>query len=344
MGRPPRHSQGGALVALCVVVLALAAAAAAFGWHALGKPLPLPRSPYDFDVRSGASLATVARDLTRAGVLPHPAWLTLYARVEGVDRTIKAGSYEIADGITLRDLLGKLTQGDVTQTSLTIVEGTTFAQLKAALRADDGIDKTVVDLPDADLLARLGVARPSAEGLFFPDTYFFARHTSDAAILKRAARMLEARLAAGWAARAPDLPLATPYDALILASIVEKETGHPADRPLVASVFVNRLRIGMPLQSDPTVIYGMGATFDGNLHKRDLAADTPYNTYTRAGLPPTPIALASQASLDAVLHPPATRYLYFVSRGDGRSQFSATLEEHNGAVAKFQKGGARATP
>jgi UPF0755 protein len=343
MGRPRRLSQGGALVALLVVALALAAAAA-YGWHALTRPLPLPRSPYDFDVKSGASLASVARELTAAGVLAHPAWLTLYARVRRVDRTIKAGSYEIASGTTLEQLLGKLTQGDVTQTSLTIVEGTTFAQLKAALRADEGIERTVLDLPDAELPARLGVARQSAEGLFFPDTYFFARHTSDAAILKRAARMLEARLAAGWAARAPDLPLATPYDALILASIVEKETGHAADRPLVASVFVNRLKIGMPLQSDPTVIYGMGAAFDGNLRKRDLAADTPYNTYTRAGLPPTPIALVSQASLDAVLHPPATRYLYFVSRGDGRSLFSATLDEHNSAVAKFQKGGARATP
>jgi UPF0755 protein len=343
MGRPRRLSQGGALVALVVVALALAAAAA-YGWHTLSRPLPLPRSPYDFDVRSGASLGSVARELASAGVIPHPAWLTLMARVERVDRTIKAGSYEIADGITLRGLLGKLTQGDVTQVSLTIVEGATFAQVKATLRADDGIDKTLLDLPDAELLGRLGVARPSAEGLFFPDTYFFARHTSDAAILKRAARMLEARLAAGWAARAPGLPLATPYDALILASIVEKETGHAADRPLVASVFVNRLRIGMPLQSDPTVIYGMGAAFDGNLRKRDLTTDTPYNTYTRAGLPPTPIALVSQASLDAVLHPPATRYLYFVSRGDGRSQFSATLEEHNGAVAKFQKGGARTTP
>ncbi|HXU52400.1 MAG TPA: endolytic transglycosylase MltG, partial [Casimicrobiaceae bacterium] len=242
MGRPRRLSQGGALVALLVVALALAAAAA-YGWHALTRPLPLPRSPYDFDVRSGTSLASVARELTAAGVLAHPAWLTLYARVRHVDRTIKAGSYEIASGTTLEQLLGKLTQGDVTQTSLTIVEGTTFAQLKAALRADEGVERTVLDLPDAELLARLGVARPSAEGLFFPDTYFFARHTSDAAILKRSARMLEARLAAGWAARAPDLPLATPYDALILASIVEKETGHAADRPLVASVFVNRLKI-----------------------------------------------------------------------------------------------------
>ena len=326
---------------LLVLVMVALAAGAAWAWRELSRPLPLPRSPYDFDVRSGASLASVARELAADGVVPHAAWLTLYARFEHADRGIKAGSYEIANGITLQGLLAKLTEGDVTQASLTIPEGTTFAQLKASLRADAGVDKTVLDLPDADLLARIGIARDNAEGLFFPDTYFFVRHTTDAAILRRASRMLEARLAAGWAARAPELPLATPYDALILASIVEKETGHPADRPLVASVFVNRLKLGMPLQSDPTVIYGMGSAFDGNLRKRDLQADTPYNTYTRGGLPPTPIALVSQASLDAVLHPPSTRFLYFVSRGDGRSQFSATLEEHNGAVAKFQKGAAR---
>jgi UPF0755 protein len=326
---------------LALAVVALAAMAGAWAWHEASRPLALPRTPYDFDVRSGASLASVARELTAAGVLPHPAWLTLYARLERADRAIKAGSYEIAEGITLRGLLAKLTQGDVMQSAITIVEGATFAQLKDAMRADASIDKTLVELPDAEILARIGATGDHAEGLFFPDTYFFARHTSDAAILKRAWRMLEARLDAGWASRTPGLPLARPYDALILASIVEKETGHPDDRPLVASVFVNRLRLGMPLQSDPTVIYGMGAAFDGNLRKRDLAADTPYNTYTRNGLPPTPIALVSQASLDAVLHAPSTNYLYFVARGDGRSQFSATLGDHNGAVAKFQKGGVR---
>ncbi len=333
-----RRSSTFRLLVALVVVVAAAAAAAGWGWRELARPLPLPASPYDFDVRAGASLSMVARQLAAAGVLPAPAWLTVYARLLGQDRAIKAGSYEVETGITLRGLLAKLTQGDVTQSSITFVEGATFAQMKDALRENPGITKTLLDLPDAELLSRLGVPGEHTEGLFFPDTYFFANHAADAVLLKRAWRMLDAKLRAGWEARAADLPLATPYDALILASIVEKETGRGADRPLIASVFVNRLRIGMPLQTDPTVIYGLGETFDGNLRKRDLAADTPYNTYTRSGLPPTPIASVSQASLDAVLHPPVTRYLYFVSRGDGTSAFSATLNEHNQAVARYQRG------
>jgi peptidoglycan lytic transglycosylase G len=330
-----RSSNLGWLLLLLVVAIA---AAGTWGWRELARPLALPSSPYDFDVREGASLASVARELATAGVLPHQAWLTGYARLTGVDRHIKAGSYEVEAGVTLRALVAKLTQGDVTQSSITIVEGATFAQMKDTLRANPGIRNTVLDLPDAELLARIGAQGDHAEGLFFPDTYFFARHSTDAALLKRAARMLDTRLATLWATRDPGLPLATPYEALILASIVEKETGRPADRPNVASVFVNRLRAGMPLQTDPTVIYGMGAAFDGNLRKRDLAADSPYNTYLRPGLPPTPIALVSQASLDAVMHPPPTRFLYFVSRGDGSSAFSATLGEHNQAVARFQRG------
>ncbi len=198
---------------------------------------------------------------------------------------------------------------------------------------------TRLDLPDAELLARLGAVETHPEGLFFPDTYFLAKGSSDLALLKRAYRSLHDRLDAAWARRAPDLPLATPYDALILASIVEKETGHSNDRPLIASVFVNRLKRGMRLQTDPTVIYGMGARFDGNLRKRDLETDTPYNTYVRDGLPPTPIALPSQASIDVVMNPPQTPYLYFVSRGDGTSEFSANLIEHNRAVSKYQKSG-----
>ncbi|HEY3583311.1 MAG TPA: endolytic transglycosylase MltG, partial [Casimicrobiaceae bacterium] len=192
---------------------------------------------------------------------------------------------------------------------------------------------------DTELLARLGAAEPAPEGLFFPDTYYFAAGSSDLAVLQRAHRALEQRLASAWARRAPNLPLGSAYEALILASIVEKETGRAQDRPLVASVFINRLARGMRLQTDPAVIYGMGERFDGNLKKRDLEADSAYNTYVRTGLPPTPIALPSQASLDAVVNPPATPYLYFVSRGDGTSQFSATLIEHNRAVAKYQKGG-----
>ena len=321
---------------LMLLVLVLAMGAAAVAWWYLSQPLPLPRVPYDFTVPGGTTLSAVARRLAADGVLPHPAPLVALARWHNVDRGIKAGSYEVEQGITLPELLSRLTQGDVTQTSITIVEGQTFADLKAALRANRDLVKQVVDLPDAELMARLGDASRHPEGQFFPDTYYFATGSSDLAVLKRARRLLHERLDASWAKRAPALPLATPYEALILASIVEKETGRAVDRPLVASVFVNRLKQNMRLQTDPTVIYGLGAAFDGNLRKRDLEADTPYNTYTREGLPPTPIALPSQASIDAVLNPPATPYLYFVSRGDGSSEFSASLAEHNRAVARYQ--------
>jgi UPF0755 protein len=321
---------------LLLVVFVLGASAAAAAWWYLSQPLPLPRAPYDFTVPSGSTLSGVARRLTTDGLLPHPAPLIALARWQGVDRGIKAGSYEVEQGITLPELLSRLTQGDVTQTSITIIEGQTFAELKAALRANRDVAKQVIELPDSELMARLGIEAPHPEGQFFPDTYFFATGSSDLAVLKRAQRLLKERLDASWEKRAPGLPFATPYEALILASIVEKETGRAADRPLVASVFVNRLRQNMRLQTDPTVIYGLGAAFDGNLRKRDLEADTPYNTYTRDGLPPTPIALASQASIDAVLNPPATAYIYFVSRGDGSSEFSASLAEHNRAVARYQ--------
>jgi UPF0755 protein len=323
------------LVALLLASVALGAVA----WNWYREPLPLPASPFDFEVRPGATLGAVARELRDAGVIAHPLALTALARYRGVDRNIKAGSYEIERGITLPQLLAKLTQGDVTQSAVTLVEGATFAEVRRTLADTRELAKSVLDLPDDALLARLGIAQPSPEGLFFPDTYFFASGSGDAALLRRAHRALTERLDAGWEKRAPDLPFASPYEALILASIVEKETGRPADRPLIASVFVNRLKRGMRLQTDPTVIYGMGAKFDGNLRKRDLETDTPYNTYTRDGLPPTPIALASQASLDAVLNPPASPYVYFVARGDGSSEFSSNLADHNRAVSKYQKGG-----
>lgn len=322
-----------------VLVLFILAGVAAVGQHWYTRPLTLPQTPFDFEVKSGASLASVARSLRDAGVVPHPAMLTLLARIRGVDRTIKAGSYEIEQGITLPQLLAKLTQGDVMQSALTIVEGTTFAELRRALRENDGIRHDVVDLPDAELLARIGASESVPEGLFFPDTYYFASGSSDVAVLKRAYRAMRQRLDAAWARRAAELPLASPYEALILASIVEKETGRAKDRPLIASVLINRLKRGMRLQTDPAVIYGLGARFDGNLRKRDLEEDSAYNTYTRDGLPPTPIALPSQASLDVVVDPPATAYLYFVSRGDGTSEFSTSLSDHNRAVSKYQKGG-----
>ena len=307
------------------------------GWWLL-RPLPLPVSPYTFDVKAGATLRSVARELAAASILPAEWPLVALARVAGRDRSIKAGNYEIAGGITLPQLLDRLTQGEVTLVAMTIVEGTTFAELKSALATNPDVTKTVLDLPNAELMRRIGAPDVSPEGWFFPDTYFFAAGVTDLALLARAHRLMRARLDAAWASRSPDLPLKDPYDALILASIIEKETGRAADRPLIGSVFANRLRLGMRLQTDPTVIYGMGAAFDGNLRKRDLEADTPYNTYVRAGLPPTPIAMPGEAALAAATSPPRTDYLYFVARGDGTSQFSPNLADHNRAVAKFQLG------
>jgi UPF0755 protein len=321
-----------------LVLLACIAAALAYWWTTM-HALPLPRDPYNFTVRSGATLRAVAHDLTAAGVLPAEWPLVGLGRWSGVDRAIKAGNYEVAAGTTLAGLLAKLTQGDVTQTSFTIVEGWNIRDLQQALRADDEIANQVADLSGAELMAKIGASEKDPEGWFFPDTYFFVTGASDASLLARAHRLMRERLEAAWEARAPGLPLATPYEALILASIVEKETGRPADRPLIASVFVNRLRQGMRLQTDPAVIYGLGERFDGNLTRKDLDRDQPFNTYTRDGLPPTPIAMPGQASIDAVLHPPATDYLYFVSRGDGSSEFSANLADHNRAVAKYQRGG-----
>ena len=320
-----------------IVVIAAAAAGASY-WWASASPLPLPKSPFAFSVKPGASLRAVAHDLTAAGVLPADWTLVGLARLKGADRAIKAGSYEIAGGTTLLGLLGKLTQGDVTQTSFTIVEGWSFRDLKAALRNDPDVAKTVVDLSDAELMNKIGALETNPEGFFSPDTYFFAAGSTDAALLARAYRTMQERLASAWTARAPELPFSSPYQALILASIVEKETGRPQDRPLVAAVFVNRLKQGMRLQTDPSVIYGLGERFDGSLTKRDLSADNVFNTYMRDGMPPTPIALPSQASLDAVLHPPASPYLYFVARGDGSSEFSTNLADHNRAVAKYQRG------
>ncbi len=320
-----------------VLAVAAAAIAGAVGWW-IHQPLPLPTSPFAFDVKPGTSLRSVAGELAAAGVLPLVFPLVALARYRGADRSIKAGNYEIATGITLPELLDKLTQGDVTQTALTVIEGSTFAELAAALKSNPAIVKTVLGLPEAELARRVGLAGASVEGWFFPDTYFFAAGSPDLALLVRAHRLMRQRLDAAWERRAPDTPLKDPYAALILASIVEKETARAADRPLIASVFVNRLRIGMPLQSDPTVIYGLGAKFDGNLRRRDLDTDTAHNTYTRGGLPPTPIALPGQASLDAVVNPPPTRYLYFVARGDGTSEFSTNLPDHNRAVARFQLG------
>jgi UPF0755 protein len=292
----------------------------------------------DLSVEPGTSARGVAQAVADAGVQVNPLLLYGWFRLSGSARNIKAGSYEVGQGSTPASLLQKLVRGDESLRSVTLVEGWSFRQVLAALSKAEQLRPDTRGL-DADLIMqKLGMPGVAAEGRFFPDTYTYAKGSSDLAVLKRAMHAMEKKLDAAWQQRAPDTPLKSPEQALTLASIVEKETGRASDRPMIAGVFSNRLRIGMLLQTDPTVIYGLGTAFDGNLRKRDLQTDTPWNTYTRAGLPPTPIAMPGQDALLAAVRPAATRALYFVAKGDGTSQFSASLEEHNRAVNKYQRG------
>lgn len=320
------------LLALCSTLLAVAG----LGWYA-SSPLKLRSDPADFSIKPGSSLRSATRQIVESGVELNAWQFNLLGRLLGKAGTIKAGSYEVSSGITPLALLDKLTAGEFTQTEVALIEGWSFRQMRAALNADPKIRHDSAPLSDAEIMARLGAAGRSPEGLFFPDTYLFGKGTSDLDILRRAYKAMDRQLQAAWQQRAPDLPYRSPYEALIMASVIEKETGQSTDRALIGGVFVNRLRIGMMLQTDPSVIYGLGETFDGNLRKKDLLADTPHNTYTRTGLPPTPIAMPGQASLAAALNPAKTPALYFVARGDGSSEFSRTLAEHERAVTKYQR-------
>lgn len=313
-------------------------AALAGGWlvYFAAQPLILPATPYEFELRQGSTLKAVARQLAEAGVLREPWSFIALGRLLGKQSEIKAGNYELEGGLTPLSLLGKITRGDVTQQEVTFIEGWTFRQMRAALDAQDDLQHDTKGMSEEAILQAVGAEGEKAEGLFLPDTYFFNKGGSDLAVLKRARAAMEKRLAHAWENRDPSVPYANPYQALIMASIVEKETGQAAERPLIAGVFINRLRIGMRLQTDPTVIYGLGERYDGNIHKVDLLTDTPYNTYTRAGLPPTPIAMPGKEAIDAALHPQETKALYFVAKGGGAHQFSATLAEHNAAVARYQ--------
>ncbi|MEF8766459.1 MAG: endolytic transglycosylase MltG [Candidatus Accumulibacter phosphatis] len=324
------------LFVLIAVVCALLSALIA---SVLLTPIGLERATVDFTITPGSSLRTAIREIAAAGVELDPWALVLLARLLGVEASIKAGSYEIARGVTQLQLLRKLTHGDFTQAELAFIEGWTFRQMRERLDAHPDLRHETTGIPEAEIMRLLGAPQVAAEGLFFPDTYLFAKRSSDVELLARAYRAMQRHLEREWSARAAALPYRDPYQALIMASIVEKETGREQDRSLVAAVFVNRLRQGMLLQTDPTVIYGLGENFDGNLRKSDLLADTPYNTYTRAGLPPTPIAMPGLASLRATLHPELSEALYFVARGDGTSHFSHTLPEHRQAVTRYQKGG-----
>jgi len=319
--------------------LALTAAVAVwFAFYAFTDIKP-DHLPLQFDLKQGSSLRGTIHQMQKAGVIDSPLRFELLARLRGASGRIQAGNYEITAPLSPYRLLGKITSGDQALEQITLIEGWTFAQARAALDAEPTIRHDSAGLDEQDILRRLGIDDPSAEGLFFPDTYFYAAGTSDLALLRRAHHQQQQQLVALWNTRATGLPFENPYQALILASIVEKETGQPGERPLIAAVFINRLKRGMMLQTDPSVIYGLGLKFDGNLRKIDLLTDGPYNTYTRAGLPPTPIALPGLNALKATLNPAPSPALYFVSRGNGTSQFSETLAEHERAVTKYQKHG-----
>ena len=326
----------GRLLALAALAAALAAGAA---WWWLQQPLTLAAPTVELSIEPGTSPRDVAAGWVQAGVQAPPWLLYEWFRWSGQARRIRAGSYEIETGATPRQLLDKMVQGDETLEMLRLIDGWTMRQVRAELARAPHLKQVAAALSDAELMTALGRPGVPAEGRFFPDTYAYSRGVSDLTVLRRAADAMQRRLAAAWAERATDTPLKSMDEALTLASIVEKETGQATDRGKVAGVFSNRLRLGMPLQTDPSVIYGLGDGFDGNLRKRDLLADTPFNTYTRAGLPPTPIALPGAASLRAAVRPEPTQALYFVARGDGSSVFSETLADHNRAVNQYQRSG-----
>ncbi len=306
----------------------------------LDTPLAL-EAPLTYELAPGSNFIRVVNDLARQGVVDRPRWLRWYGRLSGQASRIKAGEYLFEPGVTPRGLLEVMVRGRVRQHALTIIEGWNFRQLMAAVNAHPALRHTLQGLDDAAIMARIGHPGEHPEGRFLPDTYHFPRGMTDADFLARAHAAMDRVLAEEWANRAPNLPLKTPYEALILASIVEKETGLASERSAIAGVFIRRLEKGMRLQTDPTVIYGMGDAYRGNIRKQDLLTDTPYNTYRRAGLPPTPIAMPGRDAIHATLHPDDSDNLYFVSRGDGSHHFSATLEEHNRAVIKYQLKGRR---
>jgi UPF0755 protein len=299
----------------------------------------IARLPAEVEIAPGAGFRAAVAQLERAGVKVRPWHFEALARALGRTRDIKAGNYQIVQPMTPADLLAMLTRGDVTLAELRLIEGWTFQQFRSAVDASPDLRHDSSGLEDAEILKRIQAEEGHPEGLFFPDTYLFHRGSSDLAVYRRAYRALKRHLQAEWDARGKDVPYRGPYEALVMASIIEKETGRAAEREQIGGVLVNRLRIGMRLQADPTVIYGLGNTFDGNLRKIHLLEDGPYNTYTRVGLPPTPIAMPGLASLRAAVRPIKTEALYYVSRGDGTSQFSRTIDEHNRAVSKFQRGG-----
>ncbi len=298
--------------------------------------LNLTPQAQEITIQPKSGLRSIANQLVDQQVLSNPWPFIVLAKVLQKEQNLKAGDYTLNKNITPYQLLLSLNHGKATQGSITFIEGKTFKQMREKIAKNDAIKNTTLELSDAKIMAMIGKGEPHAEGLFFPDTFYFDRGTQDVVLLKRAYDSMQAKLNQAWENRDPNLPYKNSYEALIMASIVEKETGKASERPMIAGVFLNRLRIGMRLQTDPTVIYGMGEDYDGNIRRKDLLADTVYNTYTRSGLPPTPIAMPGLASIEAALHPEKTKALYFVGKGDGSHVFSNSLIEHNRAVTKYQ--------
>jgi UPF0755 protein len=313
----------------------LAGGAWFFYWA--GQPITSSGEPIEFAITPGSGVGVASQQIAKAGVPVNPFMFSMLARVTRNDSKIKAGTYELKPGTTPRALVNQLVRGEFAQESLTIIEGWTFRQMRAAVAASTSLNHDTAALSDKELMAKISTEYKVPEGLFFPDTYLFAKGSSDLKIYKQAHALMLERLGAAWAKRDASLPYKTPYEALIMASIVEKETGQKSERAMIAGVFVNRLKQGMMLQTDPTVIYGMGDSYTGNIRKKDLETPTPYNTYVISGLPPTPIALPGVQSLAAALGPAKTEALYFVSRGDGSSKFSDNLPDHNKAVNQYQR-------
>ena len=325
------------LVGIMIIVVSFASAWLIMDMRSFSKlPLNLSQEPVYYMVKKGMNLNRIAVDLGKRGMLKSPHYMIWLARLRGGADNIKAGEYEIKPGMLPSDFLEMLTSGKVILYSLTLVEGWNFKQVMDAIHSDEHLVHTLKNVPNADVMEKLGMSGIHPEGYFYPDTYKFSRDMTDVDFLKRAWRATELILEKEWANRADNLPYKEPYEALIMASIIEKETALSSERKAIAGVFVRRLKKGMRLQTDPTVIYGMGENYKGNIRRRDLTTDNPYNTYRINGLPPTPIAMPGMLAINAALHPSPGDALYFVSRGDGSHHFSATLDEHNQAVIKYQ--------
>ncbi len=324
-------------VTICVIFVA----AGLYSYRALFAEIALPSidsAPVKIEVVAGSSLSRVAKELGELGYLSSPTVFKIWARLQGVENSIQTGEYEIQSGITPVQLLDKIVRGESVQYRITLVEGWTFQQALDAIFSAENIHGTLTSSSLAEIALRMNLDAENPEGLLYPDTYFYTKGTSDIELLLRANERLDTILTEAWESRLGALPYANPYEALIMASIIEKESASNSERGLIAAVFVTRLDQGMRLQSDPTTIYGMGDRYDGNIRRADLSEETPYNTYRIAGLPPTPIALSGEESINAALNPSASDYLYFVAKGDGSHQFSRTLEEHNAAVREYQLG------